>query len=408
MKLLDKPTLVDKPLPIPFTPDKDGWYLILVSARVKPKNQLRIEIDGKTFSDAAAFFGSKQKNTLKTVYFFIHLSAGNHTLSLIPDKEATVETVEVNSIDQLPSVHLELNTQAERANGRPWMTFVLVDTPLQSFTVKATVAWRFPDGDDLKIIVNGKVKKNNLSLLHRNWIFASNVLRKIIGGETTEKIFEENLSKDSHYIEFWSDESPTLHFLRFEIEIAETPSTIQVYKKGPQGEDYNRLDADIVASVKTWNDEFLGQKFPPPEPLDPNLVKAIVYVESQMGYGSSPTGNPAYPDVMQVGNPDDPALHVLNNDKDPRFPAEFEVASGKPLIVDYKGEAKVEKPYDSIYWGVRWLYHKAQGIDTEGKQVWYHLKEAVSRYGPGTKVYQESVWNLYQYGKEPNGGENLF
>lgn len=35
-------------------------------------------------------------------------------------------------------------------------------------------------------------------------------------------------------------------------------------------------------------------------------------------------------------------------------------------------------------------------------------KEAVFHYGPGTKQYQGAVWNLYQYGKEPNGGNDLF
>lgn len=429
MKILGRPTKIDNPHLLPFSLKENSWYLVSISARLRSKKQrgreasddedLRIEIDNRKFpklenhqryfDSPAAFSGAKLRNNLKTVFFVIYLNAGKHSLSLIPDEGALVKNIEVTSLTDFPNVSLELNQQAEKANGRPWMTFVLVDLGLKSFTTKVTVNWRFPDGDDIKIIVDGKTKKNNLSILHRNWIFASNVLWKLFGREIFEKTFVEKLLQQSlHYIEFWSDEGPTIKAIGFELVASGriTPS-IQVYRQGNRGEDYNRFDKEIEKAVKERNSFFLNEKYPPPTTLDPNLIKAMIYVESRMGYGISPTGYPAYPDVMQVGNDNDPALHVLNNDHDKRFPTEFEATSGKPLPVDYD-DANANTSYESIYWGTRWLYHKAQDIGTGNKQIWYDWRKAVSRYGPPEKTYVESVWNLYKYGKEPNGGKDLF
>jgi hypothetical protein len=169
---------------------------------------------------------------------------------------------------------------------------------------------------------------------------------------------------------------------------------------------FNKYDEEIARAVGYWNGFFLSQRYPPPELLDPNLVKAMIYVESRLGYGISSTGHPSLPDIMQVGNPGDPALRVLNNDKNK--PTESEAYSGRITAVDYKGDVRVTTSYESVHWGVRWLYHKAQDIDINGKQVWYSWREAVNRYGPGKETYTETVWNLYKYGKDPDSGKAVF
>lgn len=424
MKLLENPTKISKKTPLKFEVDKADCYLISLSARVKSEKQrgkdftddedLRAEIDNRKFpkldnpqryfDSPAAFSGGNLHDRLKTVHFIVHLETGKHTISLIPDGEALIEKLEIEKLANFPQLHLDFELQAEKADGRPWLTFALIDLGLKTFSVKVTTNWKFPDGDDLKIIVDNKVKKNNLSILHRNWVFASSILRKLFHKETSEKTFEENLPKQSlHYIEFWADETPTLHFVDFEFEeVSEESTDVQKYKDGR----YNEYDDDILKAANFWNEFFLNQKYPPPAPLDPNLVKAIIYMESRMGQGSSFTGHPAYPDVMQVGNPEDDAIHVLNNDG--KRPTEYEACSGKIVPVDYEGRIKVETSYESIYWGVRWLYHKAQDIGVGEEQIWYPWKKAVHRYGPGKETYTESIWNLYEHGKNPNGKENLF
>jgi len=187
------------------------------------------------------------------------------------------------------------------------------------------------------------------------------------------------------------------------------PDNIQLkqYNSRDPGKDYNRFDDDIKAAVKFWNDEFLNQEYPPSIPLDPDLVKAMIYIESEIGYYKplKKGAYPSYPDIIQVGNPGDPALHTLNNDgwvspKTGKVAREYEWTTGGERVLDYKGEANAKTHQESLKWGVRWLYHKAQEIK-DGKRSWRNWKEAVKGYGP--RGYEKNVWNVYTKGVDPRG-----
>lgn len=415
---------------VPFVIKEKGFYLVVISARCKSEKQLggtddedlRVEIDGRKFpqlmnpqrylDSPAAFSGSRLKGALQTIYYFVRLGAGGHTLTLLSDEGAFLEEVDVILLESFPRVRLDLHQEAQRADKRPLFTFVLVDLGLRSFTVKSAVRWHIFDGDDIKIIVDGKIKRNPTSLLHRNWVFSASPLRKVFHKEASEvKTFVENLSpKSLHYIEFWADESPTIHSIEFyfETEILSTPE-VKAYTLGPRGEDYNRFDEEITRVVNDWNKEFLSQNQPPPKLLDPNVVKAIIYVESRMGYGASPTAHPAFPDVMQVADERNPAIHTLNNDGwiDPitaKTAREYEWVDGKEQMVDYHGKVNGNTVEDSIYWGVRWLYHKAQGIRQNGGRYWRSWEEAVANYNSkGNWDYQKTVYKIYREGIAPQG-----
>src|SRR3989338_5392817 len=151
-------------------------------------------------------------------------------------------------------------------------------------------------------------------------------------------------------------------------------------------ENYNQYDNDIRDVVNYWNGEFAKDTDPPKELLDPNLVKAILYQESRVG--NDPT---AGINIMQVGNPGDPSLKTLRGEL-----PEYWIHDGEQILLQY--DAKVEKAKDSIYWGVRWLYHKAQGITTDRRRYWNGWKQAVHGYGPGTQQYTDSVWDIYTHG----------
>lgn len=426
MDLLKKPTHLKKPLVISFSAESSNWHSIAVSARVKSEKQrgqsftddedLNISIDEDAFEKAANFSGGVQRNTLKTVYFVRHLTKGVHTLTLRPDEGAAVERIEVSEVDNLSPFHLELNLQAERRDGRPWITFVFSNVTLKQFTIKGKTEWKPFDGDDLKIVVDGIVKQNLLSLLHRHWVFASNIFRKFFNKEGFERTFYENLpQKDNHYLEIWADETPTIYSLDFLLEASTdqngtpqaTTAALRPYNSGSPKLDFNRFDNHVVSAAKTWNDEFLSQKYPPPKPLDPNLIKAMLYVESTMGYGASPL-YPAYPDVMQVADPANPAIHTLRNDRwvDPktgRIAREYEWAKGGIQVLEYKN-AKADTAEQSILWGVRWLYHKAQKIEEGGKRTWLSWEEAVKAYnGGGDPDYQKKVYKIYNEGTTLDG-----
>ncbi|MDP2766905.1 MAG: hypothetical protein Q8O41_05575, partial [Candidatus Methanoperedens sp.] len=182
-------------------------------------------------------------------------------------------------------------------------------------------------------------------------------------------------------------------------EDANNKSIVQQYiYKGINGnEDYNRFDKDIKEAVDYWNGVFAKQEYPPKELLDYNLVKAMIYKESRMGYYESEY-YPAYPDIMQVGNEGDPALRTLNGKLE-----EWELIDGEEKQLNYYGKANANTPQDSIYWGIRWLYHKAQAITRNKERYWLSWKDAVDGYGPGNDEYVNYIWRIYKNGIDPDG-----
>lgn len=370
---------------------------------------LRVEIDGKVFrkpkgkrglfNSPAAFSGTKSLGKTKTLIFIVYLNKGSQTIKFIPDGSPYVESVEIAKLDNPQKLTFYLNAQAQDEDYYSWFTFALVDLPLKSVSITAQAGVRKggKDDDDLKIVINSEIQKNP-SNRHQHSYFCG------FRSKDREETFTKDLDfgKAIHYIELFADRTPILKFIEIDFGVAQITAQIQKYTD----DRYNQYDDEITKVTESWNNFFLKQKHPPSTPLDPNLVKAIVYIESRMGYGSSPTGHLAFPDIMQVGNPEDPALHVLNNDG--KFPTEYEAYSGKVEPLSYRGEAKVSTPHESMYWGARWLYHKAQGVGPEEKQVWFSWKEAMRGYGPGTKEYVDNVWNLYIRGTNPDGKKSLF
>lgn len=179
--------------------------------------------------------------------------------------------------------------------------------------------------------------------------------------------------------------------------------------KGVNGnEDYNRFDLEIIEMTNYWNNVFFNQQYPPPELLNPNLIKAMIYIESRMGYYESNSYS-AYPDIMQVANSANPAIHTLNNDgwmdqNTDRVTREYEWKEGKGKegeILDYNGEANGNTPKESIKWGIRWLYHKAQGITHQGTRYWRQWNEAVQNYNTeGNIEYEKAVYDAYRRGAD--------
>lgn len=205
---------------------------------------------------------------------------------------------------------------------------------------------------------------------------------------------------------FWKKTAIFKIILEAKSDINETDTNLKQYQSPNPQHDYNRFDNEILTAVKKWNKEFSAQDNPPPKLLDPNLVKAIIYVESAMGYGSY-VSYPSFPDVMQVGDPRNQAIHILHDDG--KWPAEYEVNS-KNLKKLFYPEASSKTPGESIIWGTRWLYHKAQSNIDQGKNwesKWLSWFEAVEKYN-GRKSYFKNVKRVYVDGIDPRTGNKLW
>lgn len=414
---------------ISFTVESGGLYLIYLSARARGEKQLgssddedlRVEIDGEKFpkltnqeryfDSPTAFSGGQLHNLKKTVYFLLKLDRGKHTISLIPDISATFESLTVFQTDlvTLPGdLELSPNIQAEDGDRYPWIIFAFVNLAVSSLSVTLTLKRRFIDSDDVKVIIDGNTQKNLQGNLHKLWYFVASFFT----GETQTATFTPNLPIGLHYIEFWADRMPAFNSII--IELGGTGELkLKQYKDDRFGRDYNQLDRYIIESTNFWNTFFLNQMYPPPEPLDPNLVKAVVYRESRLGYYP----NKDIVDVMQVWDPANPVREAILG----KTPANEFINPDRIGHIRYSYPAdkippQVKTRQESIFWGIRWLFHKAQHlkITTTGDvaspyiRLWRNWKEAVKRYNANPEIveeYVQEVFSVYENGIDLEGNQ---
>jgi len=213
---------------IPYSPDT-----------LKLGEDLKVEIDKaplreipplkniQLFNIPPSFNGSKLKGLKKTVIFLTVLNKGRHFINLIPKDSAFIEEIKIQELSGEQDIELKLEEVAEDGNNAPWHTFVLVDLPLRCLSVEITIKKQFFDSDDVKIIVDGKIKRNIRTGKYKYWYFVGGMLRWLVrfkeGQSKKEKIsLNEYLDTGIHYIEFFSDRMPILHKVGFNLRYTET------------------------------------------------------------------------------------------------------------------------------------------------------------------------------------------
>lgn len=405
---------------IPFSLEVSGLYLIEVTARTQGEKQLgmsddedlRVEIDGRRFpqlknsqryfDSPASFSGGSLHGLKKTVFFILLLDSGKHTISLISDISAIVEQIRVSRVSNSGNsqVNFLRDITAEDGDRRDWITFVLVDMGLKDFSVALTLKKRFIDSDDVKIVIDGNIQRNYRSILHKFWYFIASIFTP----EDQMEHFTLNFPRGLHYLELWVDRMPTLNSAAIGVK-NNTDDKLKRYKDNKFNRDYNRLDDYIIKGTDFWNNFFLNQIYPPPKLLDPSLVKAIIYRESLLGY--DPDQNIV--DVMQVWDPKNPAQSTLLGDTPER---EFVSPERIEFIHKFYPERitpKVESKEESIFWGVRWLYHKAQYLPDDKKpyrREWLSWKDTIRRYNANPEIveeYLQEVSSIYEKGVDLEG-----
>lgn len=386
-----------------FAIDKDGLYSITIEATCQKRNDLRVGIDEIKLRELPAedkiqdykippsWNGNELKGTPKTVVLILELLRGEHSLKFEAEGEAELlAEPKINFLERESLVAVLKNIQSPKKNRQPWVTAVLINLPLKYLDISATCRKNFLDSDDLQLIIDGEIQKHPGSLWWgKKWLWQGRLSKGIT---ETRRIYKK-LDRGIHYIELWADVAPTIESFQLSLGAEsmpeELPKNIKQYTyKGLNGnQDYNRYDEIICDVVEFWNKEFLNDKYPVEDALDHSLVKAMIYQESKTGYFPGGETN-----IMQVGNHGDPSLLTLNGEL-----TEYWMQNGEEKKLDYNGKANADTPRDSVYWGVRWLYHKAQGIKG-GKRYWRNWKEAVKLYGPLGEEYKENVWSIYTKG----------
>lgn len=457
----------EKEFPFNFQIDKTGIYGIEITASSKSwwqnliklrsffkDDDLILKIDNlefpkkglkqrRLFDSEVAFNGNNLQGKKKTDLFLIKLDKGTHLLTFLADQKPKIHSIRIYQIDKsekgenLIFQHSQEcwninylpqdNHPLEDENRRQWLTIILVNLGLKNLKIKASAkqgkSFLFfkRDDADLKLIINNQIQKNQEPKSHKNWYWCGRTLKG------REKTFEKelNLPPSIHYIELWADRSPEVREIKIGIGIEKSSPCPIFTLKDIQGytfrginenEDFNRFDREILEAVNFWNKFFFSQKYPPKEPLNPNLVKAMIYVESRMGYAKPPPRYyPSYPDVIQIGDPRNPAIHTLREEEGyfgNEYVSDTEISHLSYSFPKKWLPVKIERPFESIFWGVRWLYHKAQHLRTDesGKVIypyqrrWFSWQKAVKRYNSREK-YQEEVLNIYKKGVDPDGNK---
>lgn len=231
MPTVNFPLTITSPLDFTITPAKEGLYAVSIAARCRGANDdLRVEFDGRNFRELpptgkSSFFdippawnGSRLKGQTQTVIFILWLAPIEYTIKFIP--RGTAEIVREPSLLHLPNpraISFLLNDQASDANGRPWYTLALVDLPLASCGADVSVGWHWRDGDDLKLIVDGRVQPNANSRRYRDWLWSARFLDKFTGPKRETKSVSPALPRGIHYLEFWADRTPTIHTITLDL-----------------------------------------------------------------------------------------------------------------------------------------------------------------------------------------------
>ncbi|MFA6424017.1 MAG: hypothetical protein WCV83_01735 [Candidatus Magasanikbacteria bacterium] len=371
-------------------------------------NNAEIFTSNSKDSDVRAIWnGNELKGLTKTVLVVAKLKKGKHSLIFKPDKIPILESIriiEIEEIDANKIIYIPIdNNPPEKGDRRPWISYVFLNLAVKELSILAKANKESGDDQDIKLIIDGKVEENEDKSSHKDWFWCGKVLK----GNEKEFKKEINLKSGKHSIELWADKCPYLK--KIEVIVSDTEDSskgennaviIKPYTCGGVGckENYNRYDEIIAEVVAYWNNEFLKDIDPPDEPLNPNLVKAMIYQESRMGFDETAGIN-----IMQVGNEGDPSILTLRGES-----PEYWIHNGKLILLKY--DAKVESTKDSVNWGVRWLYHKAQGSTKDKKRYWIPWRDAVIKYGPPEEEYIVSVWNIYKNGikKEKNGAVRLW
>lgn len=220
-----------------FSVDKFGLYFLTITARChsakqnksRKNEELRVEIDDLKFREippitktqynkiAPSWNGTNLKGLSKTVTFILVLNKGKHVLNFIPTNGSVIEKWECRYIQNPQKINFILNKQAEDGNCRPWYTFVLNDLPLNSILSEASVSWHFWDGDNIKLIIDNQIEKNNFSKLWKYWAWSARPWQIFSGIKKEQKNFTKNLQPDIHYIEFWADRTPILNQVSIDI-----------------------------------------------------------------------------------------------------------------------------------------------------------------------------------------------
>jgi hypothetical protein len=304
-----------------ITVPKNGKYFIAITASAKNSEQngtgddddLKISINdyeyGKKeshaekisyqgFGTSAAWDGASLKGQEETIYFFGELYLNEkYVLKFFADGTPVIKSIKVyevigNYFDLNPE---EIKTIPTQKKGIPWKSFVFAGIRPEKVIVyancKSGMQKATTDGDNVKIILNGSIIQNIIapsSKKYKNFYFSGDIDKGI-----TQKLqIDKNFGNYENAIEIWCDESPIVGSIEIFIlgvsdfrkkSIIENTKAEFIIEENLSADGGKPIYELASQEQVSENEQFIivsAQKYK----LDPDFVRAIIYMESTHGY----------------------------------------------------------------------------------------------------------------------------
>lgn len=212
----------------------------------------------KSFGTSASWDGASLKGGTKTIYFFVELETGLHTLKFFADETPILKSIEVfeiqNNIFELKNIKPPENVKSEQ-KGIPWLSFIFLGSHTKSFTllagVKSAKNKDSTDGDNLKVLVNGKIIQNPIaakSYKYKNFYFSGDLRESDVLSVSNEDLSNPLAFENS--IELWYDEEPEI--LNLSIDYFDNEEFLERFEKVFDLKEYILDRAKRAISYFTW------------------------------------------------------------------------------------------------------------------------------------------------------------
>lgn len=160
--------------------------------------------------------GNQLKGLKKTVIVVANIVKGRHIIYLKPNQSPYLESLTISKVEEKNKViYFPVNNNpAQKSEGRPWLSYVVLDLFVSKLSISAKADKKNSDDDDIKLIINGQIQKNENTKSHRDWYWCGKVLKG------ADKIFSKtiNLKTKQFSLDLYSDSSPRLSKIEIEIQ----------------------------------------------------------------------------------------------------------------------------------------------------------------------------------------------
>lgn len=208
---------------------EDGLYLIEIVASAKSwwqnikyrraffeDDDIFLYLDNKELTTSkyikkdakSAWNGNELGGLKKTVVIATNLNKGRHVIDLKPDQSPYLEKIIIFKIEEKNKISYTPadSNPAQKSEGRPWLSFIILDLFVTKLFISAKANKSGRDDDDLKLLINGQIQKNENTKSHRDWYWCG----KILNGKEKSWSQEINSKTKQLNLDLYSDGSPYL------------------------------------------------------------------------------------------------------------------------------------------------------------------------------------------------------